>query len=202
MVELIIEQMAAALAVIGDEVFVVAGHVNALHMLRRSEPNQDPLALVEAKNRLVVEYVGHRPVGRRLARYRAGMGVAKMAVNTQGAEQIVRRDLLVDDVVQLFAADRFIERFAILRLKPGHHRERRTLFHTGFAGAAVGAQLVNFAAKRDQLAVQFIKGPEAEITVGEQIGDGRITFINAAKQRAHQRGLVDDAIGMLRGKSS
>ena len=82
--------MARRLAVIGDEVFVVAGHVNALHMLRRSEPNQDTLALVEAKNRLVVR------VRRFIARY-GGVwrgtvrvwAVAKMAVNTQGAEQIV-----------------------------------------------------------------------------------------------------------------
>ena len=194
--------MAAALAVIGDEVFVVAGNVNALHMLRRAKPHQYPFALVEAENGLVVEHVGHRPVGRRLARYGAGMGVAKMAVDTQGAEQIIGGDLPVDNVVQLFAADRFIKRFAVLRLKPGHHREGRTLLHAGFAGAAVGAQLVNLAAKRDQLAVQFIKGAQAEIAVGEQIGDGGIALINAAQQRAHQRSLVDDAIGMLRGKSS
>ena len=57
-VELIIEQMAAALAVIGDEVFVVAGNVNALHMLRRAKPHQYPFALVEAENGLVVEHVG------------------------------------------------------------------------------------------------------------------------------------------------
>jgi hypothetical protein len=37
------------------------------------------------------------------------MGVAKMAVDTQGAEQIVGGDLLVDDLVQLLAADRLIE---------------------------------------------------------------------------------------------
>lgn len=48
-VELIIEQMAAALAVIGDEVFVVAGNVNALHMLRRAKPHQYPSRWLKRK---------------------------------------------------------------------------------------------------------------------------------------------------------
>ena len=167
MVELIIEQMTAALTVIGDEMFVVAGNVNALHMLRGTEADQYPFALVEAEYRLVVEHVGHRPVGRGLARYGAGMRMTKMTVNAQGAEEIIGGYLLVDNVVQLLAAHRFIERFTILRLKPGHHRKRRALFHSGFTGAAVGAQLVYLAAKRDQLAVQFIKGSQAKIAVGE-----------------------------------
>ena len=59
--------------VIGDEMFVVAGNVNALHMLGVRKPTSTPSRWLEAEYRLVVEHVGHRPVGRGLARYGAGM---------------------------------------------------------------------------------------------------------------------------------
>ncbi len=87
-------------------------------MLRGPEADQHPFALVKAEHRLIVEYVGHRPVRRRLARHGAGMGMAEMAVDAQGAEQVVRGDLLVDHLVQLLAAHRMVKGFPVLRLEP------------------------------------------------------------------------------------
>lgn len=169
MVELVVQQVAAALAVIGNEVFVIAGDVNSLHMLRGTKTDQYAVTLVKAENRLIVEHVGHRPVGRRLTRHGAGMGVAEMTIDSQRAEQIVGRNLLVNNLMQLLAADRMVKGFTVLRLKPGHHRKRRFLFRTRFTRAAVGTQLINLAAKRDQLAVEFIKSAEPEITVLQQV---------------------------------
>ncbi len=87
------------------------------------------------------------------------MGVAEMTIDSQRAEQIVGRDFLVNDLMQLLAADRMVKGFTVLRLKPGHYRKRGFLFRTRFTRAAVGTQLINLAAKRDQLAVEFIKVP-------------------------------------------
>ncbi|VFS60777.1 Uncharacterised protein [Raoultella planticola] len=128
------------------------------------------------------------------------MGVTKVAVDMQGAEQIVGGDLPVDDLMQLLAVYRMVEADAVLRPKPGHHRERRLLFPAGFACAAVGAQLVDLAAEGDQLAVEFVKGSETEVAVGKQIGDGGIALIDAAQERAHQRGLIEHVIRLLGGK--
>lgn len=71
------------------------------------------------------------------------MGMAEMAIDAQGAEQVVRGNLLVDHLVQLLAAHRVVEGFPVLRLEPGHHRERRFLLRLGFARAAVGPQLID-----------------------------------------------------------
>ena len=128
------------------------------------------------------------------------MGVAKMAVDMQGAEQIVGGDLSVDDLMQLLAVYRVVEADAVLRSKPGHHRERCFLVPAGFARAAVGAQLVDLAAEGDQFAIEFVKGSETEIAVGEQVGDGGIALIDAAQERAHQRGLIEHVIRLLGGK--
>ncbi len=116
-IELVIQQMAAALTIVGDEVFVIPGDVNPLHMLRGAKTDQYPFALVEAEHRLVVQNIGHRPVGGSLAGYGPGMGVAKMAVDMQGAEQIVGGDLSVDDLMQLLAVYRVVEADAVLRSK-------------------------------------------------------------------------------------
>jgi len=75
----------AAFAVIGNKMLVIPGDVDPLHMLRGTEADQYPFALVKAEHRLIVEDVGHRPVRRRLARHGAGMGMAEMAVDAQGA---------------------------------------------------------------------------------------------------------------------
>lgn len=115
--------------------FVIARHVNPLHMLRRAEPNQHATALVKTEYRLVVEHVGHRAVRRRLARYRAGVSVAEVAVDPQSAKQVIGGDLLVDRVVDLLAADRRIERFAILRLEPVI--TANGVFCSGFAARAL-----------------------------------------------------------------
>ncbi len=200
MVELVIQQVTAAFAVIGNKVLVIPGDVDPLHMLRGPEADQHPFALVKAEHRLIVEDVGHRPVRRRLARHGAGMGMAEMAVDAQGAEQVVRGDLLVDHLVQLLAAHRMVKGFPVLRLEPGHHRERRFLLRLGFARAAVGAQLIDLTAEGDQLPVQLIKGAEAEIAVFQQVGDGGAAFVNPAQQGAHERCLIEHALGMLRGK--
>lgn len=108
------------------------------------------------------------------------MGVAKVAINTQRAEQVIGRDLLVDRVVDLLTADRRIEGFAILRLEPSHHGERRFLLWFRGAGATVGAQLVHPAAKGNQFAVQFVKSAQTKITLCQQIGDGGVSLIYAA----------------------
>jgi hypothetical protein len=129
------------------------------------------------------------------------MGVAKMAVDMQGAEQIVGGDLLVDDLVQLLAVYRMVEADAVLR-RNQVITANGVFAPAGFARAAVGAQLVDLAAEGDQLAVQFIKGSETEIAVGEQVGDGGIALIDAAQERAHQRGLIEHAIRMLGRKTA
>ncbi len=121
------------------------------------------------------------------------MGMAEMAVDAQGAEQVVRGDLLVDHLVQLLAAHRMVKGFPVLRLEPGHHRERRFLLRLGFARAAVGAQLIDLTAEGDQLPVQLIKGAEAEIAVFQQVGDGGAAFVNPAQQGAHERCLIEHA---------
>ena len=190
-IELVIQQVTAAFAVIGNKVLVIPGDVDPLHMLRGTEADQHPFALVKAEHRLIVEDVGHRPVRRRLARHGAGMGMAEMAVDAQGAEQVVRGNLLVNNVVQLLAAHRMVESFPVLRLEPGHHRERRFLLRLGFARAAVGAQLIDLTAEGDQLPVQLIKGAEAEIAVFQQVGDGGAAFVNPAQQGAHERCLIE-----------
>ena len=108
--------------------------------------------------------------------------------------------MLVDHLVQLLAAHRMVKGFPVLRLEPGHHRERRFLLRLGFARAAVGAQLIDLTAEGDQLPVQLIKGAEAEIAVFQQVGDGGAAFVNPAQQGAHERCLIEHALGMLRGK--
>ena len=149
-------------------------------MLRGAEPDQHALALVEAEHRLVIQHVGHRPVRRRLARYGAGVGVAEITVDTQRTEQVIGRDLLVDHIVDLLTADRRIKGFTVLRLKPGHHRERRFLLRLRGPGAAVGTQLVYLAAEGNHFAIQFVERTQAKITVCQQIGDGGLTFVYAA----------------------
>ena len=88
--------------------------------------------------------------------------------------------MLVDHVVDLLTADRPVEGFAVLRLEPGHHRERRFLLRLRGAGAAVGAQLVHLAAEGNHFAIQLVKGTETKITVCQQVGDGRLPFVDAA----------------------
>ena len=45
------------------------------------------------------------------------MGVAEMTIDSQRAEQIVGRNLLVNNLMQLLAADRMVKGFTVLRLK-------------------------------------------------------------------------------------
>ncbi len=170
--------------------FVVARDVDALHMLRRAEPHKDAVAAVEAEHRLVVQHVGHRTIRRRLARHRAGVGMAEVAVDTQRAEDVVGRHLAVYHVMDLLAAHRPVEALTVMRFKPRHYRERRFLVGLRFTGAAVGAQLVNFMAEGDEFAVEFVKGAEAKIAFGQEIRDGGIAFINPTEQSAHHGCLI------------
>ena len=88
--------------------------------------------------------------------------------------------MLVDHVVDLLTADRRIKGFAVLRLEPGHHRERRFLLWLRGACAAVGAQLVHLAAEGNHFAVQLVEGAQTKITVCQQIGDGGVPLVDAA----------------------
>ncbi|MND94148.1 hypothetical protein D3C80_863550 [compost metagenome] len=74
--------MPPTLTIVGNEMFVITRHVNALHMLWRTEPDQHAFAVVEAKHRLVVQNIGHRSVWRRLSRNGSGVCMAKTPVNT------------------------------------------------------------------------------------------------------------------------
>ena len=108
------------------------------------------------------------------------MRMAEVAIDAQRAEQVIGGDLLVDHVVDLLTADRTVKGFAVLRLEPGHHRERRFLLRLSGAGAAVGAQLVHLAAEGNHFTVQLVKGAETKITVCQQVGDRRLPFVDAA----------------------
>ena len=61
--------------------FVISRDVNALHMLRRAEPDQYPFSLVKAEHRLVVQHVGHGTVWRLLTWNGTGVGVAEITVD-------------------------------------------------------------------------------------------------------------------------
>ncbi len=75
MVELVIQQVTAAFAVIGNKVLVIPGDVDPAYAAAGvRKPTSAPFALVKAEHRLIVEDVGHRPVRRRLARHGAGIG--------------------------------------------------------------------------------------------------------------------------------
>ncbi len=111
------------------------------------------------------------------------MGVAEMTIDSQRAEQIVGRNLLVNNLMQLLAADRMVKGFYGTAAETGSSPQT-AFFCSGraFTRAAVGTQLINPAAKRDQLAVEFIKSAEPEITVLQQVRNGGGTFVDAAEQ--------------------
>ncbi|MNO00976.1 hypothetical protein D3C81_2209980 [compost metagenome] len=68
--------------------FVITGHANALHIVRRAETDQGALAVMKGKGWLLLYRFQHRAIGAFLAGYGAGFHVAEFAVNAYRAEQI------------------------------------------------------------------------------------------------------------------
>lgn len=172
MIELVIQHVAAAAAVVGNEVFVIASHADALHVIGRAEADQRAAPLMEREGRLLFYRFQHWAVRPFLTRYGASFDMAELTIDPHRAEQVRRGDLFIDALVQLRLGDRPIELLADAGLEKGDDGERGFLLQTGRAGAAVGAQLVYFLIERDQFAIQMIEGAEAEIAVFQQFGDG------------------------------
>lgn len=172
MIELVIQHVAAAAAVVGNEVFVIAGHADALHVIGRAEADQRAAPLMEREGRLLFYRFQHWAVRPFLTRHGTGFHVAELAVDPHRAKQVRRGDLLVDALVQLRLGDWPVELLADAGLEKGDDGEGGFLLQAGRPGAAVGAQLVYFLIESDQFAVQMIEGTKAEITVLEQLGNG------------------------------
>lgn len=93
--------------------------------------------------------------------------------------------------MDLLAAQGVIEAALQAGAKVGHHRKRGLLLRAGRAGRAVSPELVDLALEGNQLAVEPVEGPEAKVTVAQQVGHGGLPLVNPCQQGAHQGTLVD-----------
>ncbi len=123
MIELVIQHVAAAAAVVGNEVFVIAGHADALHVIGRAEADQRAAPLMEREGRLLFYRFQHWAVRPFLTRHGTGFHVAELAVDPHRAKQVRRGDLLVDALVQLRLGDWPVELLADAGLEKGDDGE-------------------------------------------------------------------------------
>ncbi|MNH24996.1 hypothetical protein D3C79_849570 [compost metagenome] len=179
-VKLVIQHVAAAAAIVGNKVFVIAGYADALHVVRRTEANQGSLPFEKGKGRLLLDCLQHRAIGPLLTRHGAGFHMAEYTVDTHRTEQVRRSHLLIDALVQLRFGDRAIEVLGNAGLEKGDHGKGGFLIMAGRPSAAVGAQLMNFIIKGDQFAVKVVEGAQAKVAVPEQVGNGHFPFVDAA----------------------
>ena len=101
--------MAAAGAVLADEVEVVAAHLDPLGVVGEAEAEHRPRYVRQLEDVLLGDDLGQRPVGRALARHRAGADEIEAPVEADRAGGSVRRDQLVEPGQQLGVIERAVD---------------------------------------------------------------------------------------------
>ena len=138
--------------------------------------------------------LGQRPVGRALARDRAGADELEAAVEADRAGGGAGRDQLVEPRQQLLVVERARRaRASTVGSNRGDHRERgprRRRRPRSTAPVDVGAE--ELAVERDHLAVEPVQRPQPEVAVLGQLGEAEVAVVGAVEQRADRRGLEED----------
>ena len=187
------EHVAAAAAVGADEVQVVAADLDPLGVAGKAEAEHRPLDVGQLEDVLVGDHLGQRPVGRALARHRAGADEREAAVEAQGAGGGPGGDQLVEAGQQLVV--RALGRRQPLvdrRLEAGDDRERRPLPRADPVDPPVDVGAEELAVERDHLAVEVVQRAEAEVAVLGQLGEAEVAVVGALEQGADRRGLEED----------
>ncbi len=138
---------------------------------------------------LLGHHLRQRPVGRVLARDRACAHALELAVDAEGAAGIRVGGDRVELAQHPLVGDRPLDRPLERRLEPGHRGERRPLARRDLLDQAVDVGAVEAAVERDHLAVERVQGPEPEVAVLGELGEGDVAVEGALEQGADRRGL-------------
>jgi hypothetical protein len=187
-----VEDVAAASAVVADEVEVVAGDLDPLDVGRETEAEHRAGHVPQLEDVLVGDDLGQRPVGRALGRHRAGADEVEVPVETDGAGSCSLRNESVEPRQQLLMAELPLKLLVDLRLELSNDRERRLRLGGDPADVAIDVGAEELAVEGDHLAVEPVQCSQPEVAVLGQFGEAEVTVEGTVEQGADRRGLEEN----------
>ena len=188
-----VEHVAAAAAVVGDEVEVVAADLDPLDVGGKAEAEHRPVHVRQLEDVLVGDDLGQRPVGRALGRHRAGADQVEVAVEADRAGGGAAAGVSSSSRA---SSSRVSQRPSIRASTVGSNLV--TTANGVFASGGdrvdrpvdVGAE--ELAVEGDHLAVEPVQRPQPEVAVLGQLGEAEVAVEGAVEQGADRRGLEED----------
>ena len=171
------------------EVEVVAGHVDALRVVGKPEPDHRALDVAELENVLVLHHLAHRRIRLVLAGNRAGSHGIEVTVDAQR----VRRGEIAEPGVERLHEPGVVERVGELemarRLEEGEDGERRPALGLDGVDGAVERGAEERPLEGDHLAVARVERAQPEVAVLPKLAEGDVAVVRAVEQRLDRRGL-------------
>ena len=185
-----VEDMAARLVVVAEEVQVVAGDGDALRVVRRMKADDRAGSVGERDDLLRGGGVDEARIRLRLLRHRPCEERTEVSVDAQCVEQVVARSEPADDVLALLARQRSLLGLIDVRPKIRHRGKRRELVARHTSHAPVVAKAEVLAVDRDHFAVEGVERAHTEIAMPHHVPVRDVAVIEPLDQRHHGRRLV------------
>src|SRR6188474_2949507 len=155
--------MAAAAALLVDEVEMKAADLDPLDVFGKAEAEHRPGQIEQLEDMLLGDDLGQRPVGRGLAGNRAGADELEASIKSDRTGGSPGGYQLVESRQQLFVAERSVEALIDLGLEVGDHCERRSRRRLHLAHRPIDVGAIEAPVEGNHLPVQSVQRAEAQI---------------------------------------